>query len=95
MNNLEKTIETLYEQLNGFIPLIEMNLNKWCETEDSEVSWVDDGEYYSSEINAHNKVRGVSKCGKYVVYDLDNGCGDTVTTVFLAENEVEDLEEGE
>lgn len=95
MSNLEKTIETLYEQLNGFIPLIEINRCKWSEVEDEEVSWIDDGEYYSSEINSHNSTRGISKCGKYVIYDLDNGCGDTITTVFLADNEVEDLEEME
>lgn len=92
MINLEKTIEKLYEQLNGFIPLIEINHSMWSES-DGEVSWIDDGEHYSSEINAHNRTRGVSKCGEFFIYDLDNGCGDTITTVFLADKEVDDLEE--
>lgn len=82
-------IETIKEFIKWaeHIPYVEVIDSVWV-INDNEVSWClqPDLEFdYSSEINSEP----VRKDG-LVVINTDNGCGETVTLVFLASEELSD-----
>ena len=75
--SLFEKIKHLEEELDHYL-YIETVEYDWC-TYDNNVQWVNvEGEVYSGEYNTGSLSRDDS-----VIINIDNGCGETVSMVFL------------
>lgn len=86
MSTLFEEVESLVKRLE-YYPYMEAVKFHWCKNDD-EFRWVDCyGDIYSAEYN-----QGVLSREGCVIVNIDNGCGDTVTMVFLKEMELSEDE---
>ena len=77
-------VKSLVEELDHY-PYVECVDQEWCKVE-YDVKWVNEkGDLYSSEY-----YQGVLSKDDCVIVNTDNGCGETVTMIFLKDKKLDE-----